>query len=50
MCITSLGRQSERAGFRREARLHDFVTDRSGRTNDLVVMTGDGAALPRAPD
>jgi RimJ/RimL family protein N-acetyltransferase len=37
----------ERAGFRQEAVLHDFVIDRSGRTKDLVVMTCDVAALPR---
>lgn len=34
-----------RSGFRQEAVLHDFVIDRSGRKNDLVVMTCDVAAL-----
>jgi len=35
----------KRSGFRQEAVLHDFVIDRSGRKNDLVVMTCDVAAL-----
>jgi RimJ/RimL family protein N-acetyltransferase len=35
----------ERAGFRREALLRDFVIDRKGRTNDLVMMTCDVASL-----
>jgi RimJ/RimL family protein N-acetyltransferase len=35
----------KRSGFRHEAVLHDFVIDRSGRKNDLVVMTCDVAAL-----
>lgn len=39
----------KRAGFRQEAVLHDFVIDRSGQTNDLVVMTCDVAALAREP-
>jgi L-amino acid N-acyltransferase YncA len=34
-----------RSGFREEAVLHDFVIDRRGRMNDLVVMTCDVAAL-----
>jgi L-amino acid N-acyltransferase YncA len=38
----------ERAGFRREAVLHDFVIGRDGRKNDLVVMTCDVAALAGA--
>jgi RimJ/RimL family protein N-acetyltransferase len=33
-----------RSGFRKEAVLHDFVMDRSGRKNDLVVMTCDVVA------
>jgi RimJ/RimL family protein N-acetyltransferase len=36
----------KRSGFRHEAVLHDFVIDRNGRTNDLVVMTCDVAAPP----
>jgi L-amino acid N-acyltransferase YncA len=40
----------KRAGFRQEAVLHDFVIDRNGRTNDLVIMTCDVAALPRAQE
>jgi len=35
----------QRHGFRQEALLHDFVIDRDGRKNDLVVMTCDVAAL-----
>lgn len=34
-----------RHGFRQEAVLHDFVIDRDGRKNDLVVMTCEVAAL-----
>ena len=34
----------KRSGFRHEALLHDFVIDRNGRKNDLVVMTHDVAA------
>jgi len=34
----------KRSGFRHEALLHDFVIDRNGRKNDLVVMTRDVAA------
>jgi RimJ/RimL family protein N-acetyltransferase len=34
-----------RHGFRQEAVLHDFVIDRSGRKNDLIVMTCDLAGL-----
>lgn len=30
-----------RSGFRQEAVLHDFVIDRNGRTNDVVVMVCD---------
>jgi len=30
-----------RLGFQMEARLHDFVIDRAGRTHDLLVMTYD---------
>jgi L-amino acid N-acyltransferase YncA len=33
----------KRSGFRQEALLHDFVIDRGGRKNDLVVMTCDVA-------
>jgi len=33
-----------RSGFRKEAVLHDFVMDRNGRKNDLVVMTCDVVA------
>ena len=33
----------KRSGFRQEAVLHDFVIDRNGRKNDLVVMTCDVA-------
>ena len=40
----------ERAGFKQEAVLHGFVIDRTGHTSDLVVMTCDVDALPRAPD
>jgi L-amino acid N-acyltransferase YncA len=35
----------ERSGFREEAVLHDFVIDRVGHKNDLVIMTCDVAAL-----
>lgn len=35
----------KRSGFRQEAVLRGFVIDRNGRTNDLVVMTCDVAAL-----
>jgi len=35
----------ERYGFKHEAVLHDFVIGRSGRKNDLVVMTCDVAKL-----
>jgi L-amino acid N-acyltransferase YncA len=38
----------KRSGFRQEAVLHDFVIDRQGRTNDVVVMTCDVAALTDA--
>lgn len=34
-----------RAGFRQEAVLHDFVVDREGRKNDLLVTTCEVAAL-----
>jgi membrane associated rhomboid family serine protease/L-amino acid N-acyltransferase YncA len=34
----------KRSGFRKEAVLHDFVIDRKGRKNDLIVMTCDVAA------
>lgn len=37
----------ERAGFSREAVLHDFVIGRDGRKNDLIVMTCDVQALQR---
>jgi L-amino acid N-acyltransferase YncA len=35
----------KRHGFRQEAILHDFVIDRDGRKNDLIVMTCDVADL-----
>jgi L-amino acid N-acyltransferase YncA len=35
----------KRHGFRQEAVLHDFVIDRDGRTNDLLVMTCSVADL-----
>jgi RimJ/RimL family protein N-acetyltransferase len=35
----------KRHGFRQEAVLHDYVIDRDGRKNDLLVMTCDVAAL-----
>jgi L-amino acid N-acyltransferase YncA len=35
----------KRSGFRQEAVLHDFVIDRDGRKNDLIVMTCDVADL-----
>jgi len=35
----------KRSGFRQEAVLRGFVIDRSGRKNDLVVMTCDVVAL-----
>ena len=34
----------KRSGFRQEAVLKNFVIDRSGNENDLVVMTCDVAA------
>ena len=37
-----------RSGFRQEAVLHDFVIDRNGRTNDVVVMVRDVAASAAA--
>jgi L-amino acid N-acyltransferase YncA len=35
----------KRHGFRQEAVLHDFVIDRNGRKNDVLVMTCDVADL-----
>ena len=35
----------ERHGFKQEAVLHDFVIDRYGRKNDLIVMTCNVARL-----
>jgi L-amino acid N-acyltransferase YncA len=35
----------KRSGFRQEAVLHDFVIDRDGRKNDLIVMTCSVADL-----
>jgi L-amino acid N-acyltransferase YncA len=40
----------KRSGFRQEAVLHDFVIDRQGRTNDVVVMTCDVVALAGGAD
>jgi RimJ/RimL family protein N-acetyltransferase len=36
----------ERLGFRREALLHDFVIDRTGRTRDLIMMSFDVTSRP----
>ena len=34
----------EHLGFQREARLHDLILDRRGRTRDLLIMTYDAVA------
>ena len=34
----------EHLGFQREARLHDLILDRRGRTHDLLIMTYDAVA------
>jgi L-amino acid N-acyltransferase YncA len=39
----------ERHGFKHEAVLHEFVVDRDGRKNDLVVMTCNVAKAVSAP-
>jgi GNAT superfamily N-acetyltransferase len=44
--LRKLVAQMERLGFRREALLHDFVIDRTGRTRDLIMMSFDVTSRP----